>query len=368
MGTQTNPELEARIHANLDDRDAYLVYGDWLSERGDPRGELIAVQVKLEQQPNAELSVRQAKLLDENQAAWLGDLGNLDKEIDFEAVWRWGFIDSVRIGPTDGYDTSELDFPDTIEKAMQLPAIGFLRELVIGALSDDHPTSWSDCIAKLAETGVPKTLRRLEFTRGGYWDISSTMLGDLSPLYPHLANLRELRIELGSMGLGATMNLPALEKLDLYTGGLTSDNMKAINSARWPALETLSLCIGETGNYYGCDVQFADLEPIFAAEHQPNVKHLALANSSLADQIAAALPDSRILPRLETLDLSRGTLSDEGAQAILDHWDGFAHLKTIDLSHAYLSAGVAAQLLAKGTVALADPRDAEQDRCCEISE
>jgi hypothetical protein len=116
-------------------------------------------------------------------------------------------------------------------------------------------------------------------------------------------------------------------------------------------------------------VQLIDIEPIFVAENLPKLKHLALANSSLADEIAAALPDSRILPRLETLDLSKGTLSDEGAQAILDHWDAFAHLETIDLSHAYLSAGVAKQLLAKGTVVLADLQDAGGEyRYCEISE
>jgi len=50
--TSTNPDLEARIHANPDDRDDYLVYGDWLSEQGDPRGELITVQVKLEDAPD----------------------------------------------------------------------------------------------------------------------------------------------------------------------------------------------------------------------------------------------------------------------------------------------------------------------------
>ena len=253
---------------------------------------------------------------------------------------------------------------------MALPAIGMLRELVIGSKDhDDYPTSWGDCLEKLAETGVPRSLRRLELNRGGYWDISSTELGDLSVLYPHLDKLEELRIEMGSMSFGDVMHLPALKKLDIYTGGLTSSELKAINAARWPALETLWICIGETGNDYGCDVEMADLEPILAAENLPAVKHLGLENTSLADQIAAALPTSRILPRLETLDLSKGMLSEEGAKAILAHWDAFAHLKALDLTHAYISTETADALRAKGIVTLDELQDPDEEyRYCEISE
>ena len=99
------------------------------------------------------------------------------------------------------------------------------------------------------------------------------------------------------------------------------------------------------------------------------MKHLALANSSLADQIATLLVRSRILPRLETLDLSRGTLSDDGAQAILAHWDAFANLKSLDLSHAYVSSAVADALRAQPTIKLDDLQDPDEDyRFCEIAE
>src|SRR5688500_18514450 len=39
-----NLALEEAIAQDPDDEEAYLVYADWLAERGDPRGELIAVQ------------------------------------------------------------------------------------------------------------------------------------------------------------------------------------------------------------------------------------------------------------------------------------------------------------------------------------
>jgi hypothetical protein len=118
-------------------------------------------------------------------------------------------------------------------------------------------------------------------------------------------------------------------------------------------------------------VQLTDLEPVFTAENLPKVKHLGLANSSLADDIAAALVGSRILPRLESLDLSKGTFSDAGARAILDNWNAFSHLQTIDLTHAYLSDEVVEELRAKTgpTIILEDLQEGgEDDRYCEISE
>ena len=369
----TNAELEARIQANPEDREAYLVYADWLSERGDPRGELITVQAKLEDNPaDGALRDREQSLLAAHRETWLGELAKLDPKQDLAVTWRWGFMRAVRVGPpTSEYDTSEIDFPDTIRTLLRLPGARFLRELVIGAISyDDYPTSWSGCIEALAESDVPATLRRLEFTRGGYWDISSTELGDLSPLYPKLGKLEELRIELGAMELGA-IELPALEKLEIETGGLTSENMKSINTARWPALGSLLLCIGETGNDYGCTVELADIEPLFAAENLPRVKHLALANSSLADDIAAGLVGSRILPRLATLALDKGTMTDAGARAILDNWDHFKHLERLDLSHGYFSDDVVDELKARTgpTIVLDDLQDADDEyRYCEISE
>jgi uncharacterized protein (TIGR02996 family) len=165
---ETNKELEARILTNPDDRDAYAVYGDWLSERNDPRGELIAVQMKLEGAPDPALREREKKLLDANREAWLGEsLAKLENN-DLHVAWRWGFVDAVRVGPTEGYETSSIDFPDTIASVAEIPHYNLVRNITIGAFEyDDYPTSWNDCIEALGEAGVPANLRSLEFSRGG---------------------------------------------------------------------------------------------------------------------------------------------------------------------------------------------------------
>jgi hypothetical protein len=116
------------------------------------------------------------------------------------------------------------------------------------------------------------------------------------------------------------------------------------------------------------------LAPIFDAENLGRVRHLGLANTDLADRIAAQLVDSKILPRLATLDLSRGTLGDDGARAILESRAAFAHLEAIDLSRSFISPAVAAELSKIGPrVVLADLQEEDTDgdetyRYVQISE
>ncbi len=375
MASQSNPELEARILSNPDDLSAYLVYGDWLSERGDPRGELIAVQAKLKETPgDAALQATEKTLLADNAQAWLGALADKGPK-DLAITWKLGFIDSVRFGPPlDDYEWASIDFAEALAIVLGLPGTAFIRELVFGSQEcDDYPASWQNCIDALVEHGTPKGLTRLELNRGGYWDISSTELGDLSKLYPQLSKLRELTIEMGAMELGV-IDLPSLRSLEIVTGGLTAANVEAIASAKWPSLERLSLCIGETDNDYGCNVQLDDVKRLLEDGDLGRVRHLGLANTNLADEIAALLPGTRILAQLETLDLSRGTFGDEGARAILDNAAAYRHLKEIDLTHHYVSEELGAELSKIGPrIILAEPEEADEDgddeyRYVQISE
>ena len=48
MSVETNIELENLVRQDLSDQDSWLVYADWLQKRGNPRGELISLEVELE--------------------------------------------------------------------------------------------------------------------------------------------------------------------------------------------------------------------------------------------------------------------------------------------------------------------------------
>jgi hypothetical protein len=206
------------------------------------------------------------------------------------------------------------------------------------------------------------------------WDISSTELGDLSKLYPQLSHLRELTIEMGAMELGI-MDLPALRSLEIVTGGLTRANVDSIRQGAWPSLERLTLCIGETDNDYGCDVQLEDVSKLLAEAHLPRLRHLGLANSNHADAFVGELVRSKLLAQLRSLDLSRGTFGNQGARDLLENAAAFKHLEEIDLTHNYVSPALAEELAKIGPrIVLADSEggddgdDGDDDRYVQISE
>src|SRR5437879_3750685 len=89
---QLRQALEEALASNPDDRAAHSAYADLLMEEGDPRGELIAVQLALENQelPHKErlrLQGREADLLRAHERQWLGELAAFLFEEDID-VWR----------------------------------------------------------------------------------------------------------------------------------------------------------------------------------------------------------------------------------------------------------------------------------------
>ncbi len=77
-------EFLAAIYADLDDDAVRQVFADWLLDRGDPRGELIALQLAGVQLP------RQTILLNRHGRAWAGALDDA-LEPD-RRIWERGFL------------------------------------------------------------------------------------------------------------------------------------------------------------------------------------------------------------------------------------------------------------------------------------
>ncbi len=90
--------LLAAVLAAPESDDARLVYADALSERGDLRGELIAVQCGLARAPdNRELLAREKELLDAHGKQWLGELSKL---VMTDHRFERGFLASCRVEST----------------------------------------------------------------------------------------------------------------------------------------------------------------------------------------------------------------------------------------------------------------------------
>src|ERR1044071_4841866 len=83
-----------------DDDAVRLIYADWLQERGDPRGEFIALQIQrarlAEDDPQREaLDDRADRLREEHEHLWIGDVGSFAESWSFER----GFVHHVRLTP-----------------------------------------------------------------------------------------------------------------------------------------------------------------------------------------------------------------------------------------------------------------------------
>jgi hypothetical protein len=129
------------------------VYADWLQQRGEIRGELIAVQRALAAAPNdAVLRERESALFEEHGGLLLGPLARVHgARID----WRCGFVRAIDLGSS----WSEADPALLVELLVELlvhPSMQFVHRLAAIVDSDAD-------IVPLAEH-APRTLRWLELS------------------------------------------------------------------------------------------------------------------------------------------------------------------------------------------------------------
>jgi uncharacterized protein (TIGR02996 family) len=331
-GGARNAELEKAILADPDDDEAYQVYADWLQGKGDPRGELAAVQVALARGKNANLQARERALIEDNRQQLLGDLPDVKPGRygpRLELTWHAGWLRRVHLAASE-----EHALPDLYRSLRGCESARFLQELDIGlgVVTDDM--SYGATNKVIAELGLPPALRVLYYAHQDEADISSTDLGYVGRWLRGASGLRELTLDGGSMRLG-DIDLPELRRFSVVTGGFTAENIREVAKARWPKLESLSLYFGN--ERYGASGGVKDLAPILDGRGLPALRDLGLCNGEFADELAGVLGRSAVLRQLRVLDLSKGTLSDEGARSLLASAPAFAHLERIDLDENFLS-------------------------------
>jgi uncharacterized protein (TIGR02996 family) len=368
-GDARNPELERAIEADPDDASAYSVLGDWLQEQGDPRGELIALMLAGKD--------KQARALIQEQADYfLGPLAEHQETHDGSKqpalAWRYGYIHGLRLSHNvnvlDADDAFEGRLADVLELVLRHPSGRFLTEIAFGFNGESSGSDLQDLIDLLARR-APPTIRKLHFgdyryagggavgMGGDDTEISWYEIGDLSKLWRAVPGLRVL-ITQGGGGLElGKIELPDLRHAEFRTGGLERANARAIATGAFPKLEHLDIWYGDDS--YGGDATTKEVEPLLARTDLPALRHLGLMNSEFADELPDLLARSRLLPQLRELDLSMGTMTDEGARKIVQHRDAFRHLERLSLSLNYISRAGAAAL--KGALKSVDVSKQRED-------
>lgn len=121
-----NPDLEAAIAANPLDRDPYVVFADWLQQQGDPRGELMSLQLSgKDEAAEALLAEHEAYFLgplaehklvyDEGGSNNVSSLRTPEQEAAWQQIhtqafrWRNGFIHFLRLSHDEDQEPKKLD-------------------------------------------------------------------------------------------------------------------------------------------------------------------------------------------------------------------------------------------------------------------
>lgn len=72
-------------------------------------------------------------------------------------------------------------------------------------------------------------------------------------------------------------------------------------------------------------------------ERFPKLKYLGIKNSEIQDEICNEIFKSNILEGLEVLDMSYGTLSNKGADIIIENIDKLKNLKEFNIEYNFIS-------------------------------
>jgi uncharacterized protein (TIGR02996 family) len=286
------------VLADPNNDDPRRVYADWLAERGDPRGEFIAVQCELARKFDFQLAVREQQLRRAHGAQWTAELGLASCRQRPQIKFHRGFVERLEL---DVGDLAQIDVARTplrslavtgvhnanVRKLATLPAIPTLDTL---GLRDAHLNARAQ--RSLADIELVTTTPGLAFLGG--------QMGDASDL--------------------AAVVLPALRSLHLDSVRIR--NLEVLARAAWmPQLRSLRIRGDRT---FGVD-------HVLRACLLPALTELVI-ESTVLESTFAVLGN---LPELESLELS------------LDRSDAFVRARGFEkLKRFIVRGGVDAALLA----------------------
>ena len=220
-----------------------------------------------------------------------------------------------------------------------------LEALIVGCWADACEGGGPEAVIEALRRHAPRlaALRHLFCGEITYeeCELSWIVQTDYGPLLESLPSLETLRVRGGTSLSFSPVRHEGLRELAIETGGLSRDVIRQVQRLELPNLESLEILLGEEN--YGFDAEPDDFVPLLSGELHPKLRRLGLMNATIANDLAALVVNSPIVSQIEVLDLSMGTLDDQGAAALTGLPSGTA-LKTINLSHHYVTDEALAKL------------------------
>jgi uncharacterized protein (TIGR02996 family) len=294
--------LEAAIDEAPDDAARYAVLGDWYLQAGDPRGELISLQLASERRTAAHglHAAREAALL-ETEGLQIAPTNR--------AQWRWGFVHTLHFALVQHAHWEERrdDWTTTLlAPALAHPSCRFLRELVIDAGPGDE-------VLRYLSEHPPRLLTALTLTCN---EVALTNLG------PRLGALTQLHLY-AQLIVPARVELPRLRELSLPVDAMSVAGLGVLLGAL-PSLTKLTLSSLET----------FDREAVFPATTVRGLEALTLRAEETTRSAVEAIVDSPLRESLRVLDVSRSGMTEEAAHLLLASAPQFARLDSLLLGDA----------------------------------
>jgi len=254
-------------------------------------------------------------------------------------AWRLGFNNE-----------DDVVFDAQVEALLADPDLPEIESLVIGPWSGEMFEDSGPTLREALLGASP----RLTGLRGLFYgdityescEISWIRHSNLAPLVNTLPALEELVIRGGSGLRLSGLSSGTLRKLTLQAGGLSGDVVRDVVSANLPELEHLELWLGTRD--YGSRSTVHDLQPLLSGKAFPKLTWLGLKNNEQADELAAAMATAPVTSMIKSLDMSMGTMGDEGGEALLRS-PAIAALELLVVDENYLSTEMRERLTAHGT-------------------
>jgi uncharacterized protein (TIGR02996 family) len=299
------------VVANLDDDSPRFVYADWMTSKGDPRGEFITLQCRgaVDEEAKRKLKVAENKMLKAHASAWGKPLLDVlpPKSSSFleqrAVTFGRGFLDGLEAA------WSALRVLDKIFAVA--PALTSLD------VAGDASTDDSDLPALLSSPLLSR-LRRLKLTIiGGGNNVATAVaaaqhLHNLTDLTLHASmpayanNQRSVNVD-GARALARSPYLRKLKRLDLGNSPINEDGLTEILSAPWKLEEFV---LSNQPRPQGLGAAFA------AAKGEPTIQRLILSNVKIPPADLGKLAAAKVLANLEMLDLEFGQIGEKGVKAL----------------------------------------------------
>lgn len=325
-----NEALEQELDAHPDDEKRWLVYADWLQAEGDMRGELITRHHRgSADEFHAFVNDHLDQLFGDCADEILG--GGQIPELELE--WRHGFVVGATLSSVNAERAVNLG--EVVKKLLPLPVCRFIRRLSFGlnhgvTLYGENTNDYASVVNALITQPRLARIERLEFgvqepeIDEDYGEPEPLHAwGDLSALWPHVPQLRELLVK-GSEGILGELVLPELRSVSLVLEvAEDAEVFSEVLAAKWPKLERFEL---STGAF--------ELEPLLHVLSTLPLEHLGLPNTHELGPLLEALVKSPVLKGLEVLDLHHSTLRGPTFEWLVANLRSFSHLKRLDLTGA----------------------------------